>query len=320
MSAQIKTVGIDVSKNHLDIGTYPATEDFRVRYDEEGLAKLVLKLTVWAPKLVVFEATGGYELELGWALQEAGLPFAMINPRQGRDFARATGRLAKTDSIDAELLAFYGDAVKLEPRPMREEDRRILSELVTRRRQLKKARTAESNRLKQARAPFVQRSIKRSLKTIEQDIKRLEQEIEAHIKKNEALQASREILESVPGVGLITSATLISEVPELGTLNRKEVAKLIGVAPINRDSGKFRGTRKTGGGREKVRTVLYMAALTATRYSPEFQSFYQRLIARGKKARVALVAVIRKLITVLNAMMRDNKKWEPSLILPVETT
>ncbi len=316
MSVPISTVGIDVSKAYLDICTYPEITTLRIEYTKEGLQHLIDQLQKWAPELVVFEATGGLEIELGCWLHDAEFPFAVLNPRQARDFAKATGRLAKTDSIDAQLLAQYGHVLKPEPRPMRDAQARLLGELVTRRRQLKGMCTAESNRLKQTRSSTIKEAIAAHLEVMREELAMLEKEINAHIKADEGLKKDRKILQSAPGVGPVLAMTLLAQLPELGHLNRKEIAKLVGVAPLNRDSGRYRGKRTTWGGRSAVRRVLYMGALSASRSCHELKNFYERLVSNGKPKKVALVAVMRKLLTALNAMLRDQKTWAPQMVLP----
>lgn len=316
MSAQVSCVGIDISKQSLAISAFGLEEDLCVDYDATGRHTLLAQLQQWSPKLIVFEATGGFEVELACWLHQAGFEFALVNPRQVRDFAKATGRLAKTDPIDARVLAHYGHALQPEPRPPVDASTRLLDELVGRRRQLSDMIVAESNRLQQARAKGVIVSIEASLEHLRAQKDALEADIQRHILDNELMCHRNKLLRSAPGVGPTLAVTLLAELPELGQLNRKEIAKLVGVAPLNRDSGKFRGIRSTWGGRSSVRNVLFMGALAAVRFSPALRTFYDRLLERGKPKKVALVAVMRKLLIALNSMIRDDKSWQPQMVLP----
>lgn len=316
MSASFTTLGIDVSKATLDVSTYPDVNAARVDYTERGRQELLAYLKEWEPDLVVFEATGGLEIDLGCWLHEADVPFVVVNPRHARDFAKATGRLAKTDAIDAHLLAFYGHAIRPEPRPMRDAQARFLNELVTRRRQLSDMIVAETNRWKQVRSKQMKKSIGSHLTILRDEQAEIEEQIQAQIKSDEQLKRDCAVLRSAPGVGPVLAITLLAQLPELGQLNRKEIAKLVGVAPLNRDSGTHRGKRSTWGGRASVRQVLYMGALAACRTCPALKSFYERLCGNGKTKKVAVVAVMRKLLTALNAMLRDQKKWSSQMVLP----
>lgn len=316
MSAQVSCVGIDISKQALAISAHQVEAGFCVGYDEAGRQTLLAQLELWSPELIVFEATGGFEVELACWLHEAGFEFALVNPRQVRDFAKATGRLAKTDPIDARVLAHYGHALQPQPRPLADATTRLLDELVGRRRQLSDMIVAESNRLHQARAKRVIASIEANLERLRAEKDALEADIERRIKDNELMCERNKLLRSAPGVGPALAVTLLAKLPELGHLNRKEIAKLVGVAPLNRDSGKYRGTRSTWGGRSSVRNVLFMGALAAIRFSPALRTFYDRLIERGKPKKVAIVAVMRKMLTALNAMIRDGKSWQPQMVLP----
>jgi transposase len=258
--------------------------------------------------LVVLEATGGIELPLVGALAAAGLPVVVVNPRQVREFARATGRLAKTDAIDAQVLARFAEAVQPALRPLPDAATQQLSSLVTRRRQVIEMLTAEKNRLRTT-APAVRDHVKEHILWLERSLSDLDRELEQAIHSSDIWRAQDDLLQSAPGVGQVLSTTLLAELPELGTLNRKEIAALVGVAPLNRDSGTLRGRRTVWGGRSQVRAVLYMAALVATRFNPVIRAFYQRLQAAGKPKKVALTACMRKLLTILNAMMRHQIPW-----------
>ena len=277
--------------------------------DEAGIQHLVKRLQRSCPALVVVEATGGYELALVLALAAAQLPFAVANPRQVRDFARGTGHLEKTDKIDAQVLAHFAEVVRPSLRPLPLEATQRLKALVVRRRQLVSMLTAEENRRATA-AQEIRGEIEAHLRWLEQRLSDLEVELSQAIKADPAWRQEDRILRSAKGVGPVLSWALIGGVPELGQLNRREIAKLVGTAPLARDSGKFKGRRMIWGGRSAVRAVLYMAALVASRHNPVIRSLYQRLLAAGKLKKVALVACMRKLLTILNAMVRDSKPWQ----------
>ena len=301
-------VGIDVSKARLDMGMYPAGEKRSDANDAEGIEALVAFLLGKNPALVVLEATGGLETAFAVAACAAGLPVAVVNPRQVRDFAKATGMLAKTDSMDAAVIARFAEAIKPQARPLRDEAATELAGMVARRRQLVLMRTQEKNRL--AAASVKQKDdIKAHIKWLDERIGNLDTGLTAALRQSEAWRVKEDLLESVPGVGLITSATLLSLLPELGTLNRGEVAALGGVAPFNRDSGLYRGKRMIWGGRADVRSVLYMATLAAIRFNETIKAFHTQLIERGKPAKVAIVACMRKLLTILNSMIKNKQSW-----------
>ena len=302
-------VGIDVSKHRLDMHVRPSDELWSVDNDAKGRAELVEKLVAAQPTLVVVEATGGYQAAVVAELGAAKVVVAVVNPRQVRDFAKATGKLAKTDAIDAAVLAQFAEAVRPEPRPMPDELTLELQALVARRRQLIDMRTAESNRLETCRVVAVRRNIQRMINTLDKQIGSVDDDIDTTIKRSPLWREREDLLSTVLGVGKTTARTMLTHLPELGSLNRREIAALVGVAPFNHDSGKRRGARSIRGGRGEVRAVLYMATLTATRCNAQIQAFYQRLLSAGKKPRVALIACARKLLTVLNAMLRDNKPW-----------
>jgi transposase len=303
-------VGIDVSKDRLDIHLRPAGEGFAVPRDGPGLERLTARLRAAAPALVVIEATGGFEATVAAALACAGLPLAVVNPAQVRAFARAVGRLAKTDRLDAELIARFAEQVRPEARPVPGAQARALGELVVRRRQIVEMIGMEANRRRQARNPRVQRSIDRTLAALQAELDDTDREIGRRIRATPAWREAEDLLTSVPGVGPVTARTLIAELPELGALDRRRLAALVGVAPLNRDSGAVRGRRAIAGGRTSVRNTLYMAALTASRYNPAVKAIYDRLRARGSPPKAALVAAIRKLLTILNAILRDKRPWQ----------
>jgi transposase len=293
----------------LDAHVLPAGHTLRVDNDDPGIAKLRTKLATLEIERIVVESTGGYEVPLVGELHTAGMPVVVINPRQVRDFARATGRLAKTDRIDAEVLALFAQVIRPPLRPVPDEFLRKMKELVARRRQLVVLRQAEANRTEHARQGVICRSIQHVLKAIDMQIRSIEQAIARCIESNPIWQRRVEILTSVPGLAERTAAALVANLPELGTLNRRQAAALVGVAPINRDSGMMRGKRTTGGGRATVRIALYMPTLVAIRHNPVIKTFYQRLLANGKAKMTAVIASMRKLVTMLNAMIRENRTW-----------
>jgi transposase len=303
-------IGIDVSQDQLDVHVRPSDQAFAVARDGEGLAALIDRLGPLKPYLVVLEATGGFEQTVAAALVAAAIPLAVVNPRQIRDFARATGQLAKTDALDAKAIARFAEAVRPEPRPVPDEQARALGELVTRRRQVIDMMTAERNRRRQLTSRRLVKSVDRLLAVLQKELSELDRELGESIRGTPAWRERDELLKSVPGVGDVVARTMIADLPELGRLDRKQIAALVGVAPLNRDSGKMRGKRTTWGGRAKVRCVLYMAALVASRRNPVLKAFYQRLLSAGKPKKLALTAVMRKLLTILNAMVRDNTRWQ----------
>jgi transposase len=276
----------------------------------EGIASLVERVKALSPVLIVLEATGGFETVVAGALAGAQLPLAVVNPRQVRDFARAIGRLAKTDALDAEVIALFAERVRPEPRPLPDEDARYLSELVARRRQIVEMMTMERNRRRTLTGKRLLKSIDRLLAALQKELSDLEADLDDTIRGTPAWREAEDLLTSVPGVGDKLARTLIADLPELGRLSRRQIAALVGVAPINRDSGTMRGRRTTWAGRAKVRTTLYMAALVASRYNKTLKSFYQRLLQAGKAKKLALTAVMRKLLTILNAMIRDQTPWQ----------
>lgn len=303
-------VGIDVAKDRLDVHVRPSDESFAVARDGAGLAALAERLGVLKPALVVLEATGGFEVTVAAALVTAGMPLAVVNPRQIRDFARAMGQLAKTDALDAKAIASFAEKVRPEPRPVPDEQSRLLGELVARRRQLVEMMTAERNRRRQLTSRRLLKGVDRVLAALQKELSELERELADGIRGTPAWRERDELLRSVPSIGNVVARTLIADLPELGSLGRKQIAALVGIAPFNRDSGTMRGKRTTWGGRAKVRCALYMAALVGARRNPVLTAFYQRLLRTGKAKKVALVAVMRKLLIILNAMVRDNTRWQ----------
>jgi transposase len=299
-------VGIDVAKRRLDIHSRPLGESFTVGHDEEGVAALVQRLVALAPALVVLEATGGLEVRLAAALAAAGLPVAVVNPRQVRAFARATGRLAKTDRLDAEVIARFAEAV----RPLPDEATRHLGALVARRRQLIEMLVAERNR-RQAAEPALHEGIDAHLRWLGEALDGIERDLDEAVRGSPVWRAREELLRSVPGVGPVSARTLLAELPELGSLTRRQAAALVGVAPFSRDSGKMRGKRAIWGGRAALRACLYMAAVAAARgANPAIAGFYKRLRQAGKPSKLALTACMRKLVVTLNAMLRTGTAWK----------
>jgi len=307
-------VGIDVAKKSLDVATLPPSTPRTFVHDPPGRQELLDSLPEPKTCLIVIEATGGYERLLVADLLDAGHLVAVVNPRQVRDFAKAFGILAKTDRIDAAVIAHFGKQVK--PRPLAEvhEKQGELDQLVTRRRQLVALRTAEKNRFAMAHSKPVKRSLQQVINTLNKEIKRIEKEISVLVESDDQWQGKADILSSVPGVGDITTATLIAEFPELGQINRQQAAALAGLAPFNRDSGKFKGKRTISGGRRTVRTALYMAALSAKTHNPLIRKFAERLEAEGKLPKVILTACMRKLLVILNTMLKTNTLWDPRII------
>ena len=305
-------VGIDVAKDRLDVHLRPSGESFAVARDGEALAALIARLRALAPVLVVIEATGGYETVVASAIAAAQLPLAVVNPRQIRDFARATGRLAKTDRLDAAAMAHFAEAIRPPVRPVADAEAQALGELVARRRQVIEMMVAERNRRRTATQRRVIRAIERHLALLQAELSELEGDIDGAIRQSPAWQADADLLHSVPGVGPATLRTLIAELPELGRLTRRKIAALVGVAPINRDSGTLRGRRTIAGGRPAVRTALYMATLVASRANPIIADHYNKLRTAGKTGKQALVACMRKLLVILNAILRDRKPWQPA--------
>ncbi len=305
-------IGIDVSKNSLDVHILPESMSLSYRYETKPMKALIKKLKTYAPELVVLEATGGYEITIGIALADAGLPVAIVNPRQVRDYARALGILAKTDKIDAYVIARFAQDVKPEARGQLTFKELELKSLVVRRQQLVEMRSAEVNRLSRTTVPQVKNGIEKLIRVLDAQIKAIDDDLNDEIKKNPTWSQKLELITSFTGVGDHTAHTLLFGLPELGTLNRQEIAALVGVAPFNRDSGMLRGKRTISGGRANIRKALHMPTLSAaTRWNNDMMAFYQRLIARGKKHKVALTACMRKLLITLNAMVKNNEPYNP---------
>jgi transposase len=303
-------VGIDVSKDRLDVHARSSGESLTVDHDEQGVAALVERLAALAPTLVVLEATGGMEVRLAAALAAVGLPVAIVNPRQVRAFARATGRLAKTDRLDAEVIARFAEAVRPPVRPLPDEATRHLGALVARRRQLLEMLVAERNR-RQAAEPALHEGIDAHLRWLGEALDGIERDLDEAVRGSPVWRAREELLRSVPGVGPVSARTLLAELPELGSLTRRQAAALVGVAPFNHDSGRMRGKRAIGGGRAALRACLSMAAVAAVRAgNPAIAGFYGRLRAAGKPAKLALTACVRKLVVTLNAILRTGTAWK----------
>lgn len=301
-------VGVDVSKARLDVAVRPSGETVTVLPDEAGIAGLVTRLHAWQPAAVVLEATGDLESAVVSALAAAGLPVHVVNPRHVREFARATGRLAKTDALDAQILAQVGAVRRPAPRPLPDEATQALSAHLSRRRHLIEMLTAEKNRLSHAR-PSLRKRITAHIEWLTRELRQLDADLDTAIRHSPVWREQDDLLQSMPGVGPGLSRTMLAELPELGTLSPKQLAALVGVAPHNRDSGTLRGTRTIWGGRAVVRTALYMAALAATTWNPVIKAFYHQLLARGKAKKAALVACMHTLLIILNAMVKHRTPW-----------
>jgi transposase len=304
-------VGIDISKTHLDVAVYAQPQTWQFENTDAGIAALLAHLGTLQPTLVVLEATGGFELLLVAALLAAQLPVAVTNPRRVRNFARATGKLAKTDRLDAQMLAHFAAVLRPTPRPLPTVEEEQLTALLTRRRQIVDMLTVEKNRLHTVR-PTMRPDLEAHIAWLTTHLAKLDDELNDFIQHTPLWREKDALLQSVPGVGRVTSTTWVALLPELGTLNRQEIAALVGVAPVNRDSGAKRGKRRIFGGRAPVRSVLYMATLVATQRNPVIQTFYQHLLAQGKEKKVALIACMRKLLVILNAMLRTKQAWRTS--------
>jgi transposase len=303
-------VGIDVSKDRLDVHVWPQDEAFCVERNGKGLAVLVERLKAFAPSLVAVEATGGFESTTAAAVAGAGLPLAVVNPAQVRHYAQALGKRAKTDPIDALVIARFAADVRPEPRSLPDEMTQLLADLVARRRQIVEMLQAERQREKRVTVKRLKKSIERLIKALEKELAELDGDIDNTVRSSSAWREKEDLLASVPGVGSITARTLIAELPELGTLDRKQIASLAGLAPYTRQSGKWKGKSMIGGGRGTVRTALFMAGMVAGRFNPILKAFHDRLIAAGKPKMVATIAVARKLLTILNAILRDKTPWQ----------
>ena len=304
-------VGIDVSKNRLDVAVRPTGETFVVSRDAEGLDALIAKLTPLAPVAVAVEATGGYETVVAASLAAAGLAVVVVNPAQVRSFAQALGKRAKTDPLDAGVIAHFVEATRPQIRPLPDEETRLLADLVARRRQIVAMIVAERQRQKRLTNRRLQKSIARLLAALQKELSSLERDIDETVRGSPAWRAKQDLLASVPGVGKVIARTLIAELPELGTLDRRKVAALVGLAPWTRQSGKWKGKSCIGGGRADVRSALFLGAMVAARRNPDLKAFRDRLVKAGKPKLVALVATARKLLTILNAIVRDQQPWRP---------
>lgn len=305
-------VGIDVSNKQLDLAFRPEGR-FAAPNDEAGFAQVIERLSTVSPALVVLEATGGIEIPLAGALAAAGVPVVVVNPRQVRDFAKAAGKLAKTDVLDAQTLAHFAEVMRPEPRPLPDEQTQTLAAILTRRRQLVEMLTAEKNRLGRARKP-VRKSLRAHIAWLERELAQTDSDLAHAIHESPVWREKDDLLQSTPGVGPVLTTTLLANLPELGTLTGKQIAALVGVAPLNRDSGTWRGTRTVWGGRAQIRATLYMAAVVAARFNPVIRAFYQRLCAAGKAKKVALTACMRKLLIILNAMLKHRTPWRTELV------
>lgn len=310
-------IGIDVGKEQLDVGVWPSKETWSTSQTPEDIDALARKIRKLKPSLVVLESTGGLEISVAAALGELDVPFAIVNPRQVRDFAKATGRLAKTDRIDSLVLAHFAQAIRPKAKPIADVKTREIRALLARRRQIVEMSTAEKNRLHSAVGKKVRTGIERHLVWLSKQLKEINDDLEKVIKASEAWRVKDDLLQSVPGVGPVLTSTLIIALPELGALNRMQIAALVGVAPLNRDSGIMKGTRHIWGGRATVRSALYMGTLVATRHNPVIKAFYLRLLADGKPKKVALTACMRKLLLILNVMIRDHTRWGQIRTAPV---
>ena len=303
-------IGIDVCKQQLEVAVHESDYQFRCPNKASAFGELIAELIVLRPALIVLEATGGLEIPVVNALHAVGLPVVVVNPRQVRDFAKALGQLAKTDRLDARVLAHFAAAIKPPLRPIKSKEEQELDALTGRRGQLIEMLTDEKNRRGSAASDTVRDEIKEHINWLEERIAELDDQLKALLQSSPSWQAKDEILQSVPGIGPVVSFSMIADLPELGTLNRQKISKLVGVAPLNRDSGKQRGTRHIYGGRARLRSVLYMAALTASRHNPAIKEFYERLCAKEKPFKVAITACMRKLLTIINVMVRDSTCWK----------
>jgi transposase len=304
-------IGIDVAKDRLDVCVRPSGESFVVARNGAGIEDLAERLKKLAPRVVAVEATGGFETVVAAGLAAAGVPLLIVNPAQVRAFAQALGKRAKTDPIDAAVIAHFVEATKAQPRPLPDETTRLLADLVTRRRQIIDMMIAEGQRDRRLANKRLKSSIARLRRALEKELAEIDSELDDHVRGSPAWAAKEDLLASVPGVGPIIARTLIAELPELGALDRRKIAALVGLAPWTRQSGQWRGKSFIGGGRKSVRTALFMAAMVAARHNPVLKTFRDKLVAAGKPKLVALIAVARKLLTILNALLRDNQRWQP---------
>jgi len=306
-----KFVGIDVSKSTLDVCVEPDVQTLHVSYDEAGMRQVTSRLKEVNPTLIVIEATGGLEVRIATELASKGLPVAVINPRQARDFAKATGRLAKTDQVDAAVLAEFARAIRPQARPLKDADTRALDDMVSRRRQLIDIRVQETLRLGTAASKPMQKSLNKHIVWLDKQIAEIDSDLAERLHESDVWRAKDDLLRGIPGVGPVTALTMLAKCPELGTLNRREIAALTGVAPLANDSGKHRGKRFVWGGRADVRAVLYMATVTAIRCNDPIKAFAEHLKKAGKPPKVVIVACMRKLLTIMNSMLKNNTPWNP---------
>jgi transposase len=304
-------IGIDVAKDRLDVCVRPSGESFVVARNGAGIEDLAERLKKLAPRVVAIEATGGFETVVAAGLAAAGVPLVIVNPAQVRAFAQALGKRAKTDPIDAAVIAHFVEATRAQPRPLPDETTRLLADLVTRRRQIIDMMIAEGQRDRRLANKRLKSSIARLRRALEKELAEIDRELDDHVRGSPAWAAKEDLLASVPGVGPIIARTLIAELPELGSLDRRKIAALVGLAPWTRQSGQWRGKSFIGGGRKTVRTALFMAAMVAARHNPVLKAFRDKLVAAGKPKLVAIIAVARKLLTILNALLRDNQRWQP---------
>lgn len=308
-----KFVGIDIAKETVDLCITPPGELLHVVYDNEGIEQICKRLVAEAPALIVMEATGGLEVRLACELVANNLPVAVINPRQARDFAKATGQLAKTDSVDATMLSEFARAIRPAARALKDKDTRDLDDLVSRRSQLIEIRVQEKLRLGSTTSKTLQKSLQKHITWLDKCITELDGDLEKTLRSSSAWRIKDDLLRSIPGIGPVTSLTLLAKCPELGLLNRREIAALTGVAPLANDSGKYRGRRRIWGGRADIRSVLYMAALSAMRFNPAIRIFAERLKNSGKPAKLIIVACMRKLLTIMNAVLKNKASWSPKV-------
>lgn len=308
-----KFVGVDVSKSTLDVYIDSPPEMLHVDYDDKGIKAVCTRLKSVAPTLIVMEATGGLEMRLAYELSAQGLNVAVINPRQARDFAKATGQLAKTDRVDAAMLGAFAKAIRPQARPLKDEQTRELDDMVNRRRQLIANRVQETLRLATAASKPLQKSLKTHIAWLDKRIVEIDEDLSHRLKASDVWRAKDDLLRGIPGIGAVTTLTLLAKCPELGTLNRREIAALTGVAPLANDSGQHHGKRFVWGGRADVRAVLYMATLSAKRSNPALKVFADRLKQAGKPAKVVIVACMRKLLTIMNSILKSNTPWNPNI-------
>jgi len=306
-----KFVGIDVSKSTLDVCIEPAVQTLHVAYDEAGIKQIAVRLKEANPTLIVMEATGGLEVRIATELASQGLPVAVINPRQARDFAKATGQLAKTDKVDAAMLAAFAQAIRPQVRPLKDAETRALDDMVSRRRQLIDMRVQETLRLGTAASKPLEKSLNKHIVWLDKRIAEIDTDLTKRLRQSDIWRTKDDLLRGIPGVGPVTTLTMLAKCPELGLLNRREIAALTGVAPLANDSGKHRGKRFIWGGRADVRAVLYMAAISAIQHNDAIKAFAERLKKAGKPPKVVIVACMRKLLTIMNSMLKNNTPWNP---------